>query len=55
MDQLKQVRGTVGLVLGYVGIALVTVALAKFFGVSVPLKGSATDTAIVGLACCMAR
>jgi hypothetical protein len=55
VDQLKQIRGTVGMVLGYVGIALVTIALAKFFGVSIPMRGSVTDTAMVGMACCLAR
>jgi hypothetical protein len=48
VDQLKQIRGTVGMV-------LVTIALAKFFGVSIPMKGSVTDTAMVGMACCLAR
>jgi hypothetical protein len=50
--QLKQ---TVGMILGYVGLALAVVALCKYFGVQVPVHGGVGDTALVAMACLMAR
>lgn len=42
-------------IIGYCGLALVIVAAAKFFGFAVPMRGSVSDTALVAIACLMAR
>jgi hypothetical protein len=42
-------------IIGYCGLALVVVAAAKFFGFNVPMRGSVSDTALVAIACLMAR
>lgn len=42
-------------IIGYCGLALVIVAAAKFFGFAVPMRGSVPDTALVAIACLMAR
>lgn len=42
-------------IIGYVGLALAMVALAKFFGFAIPMRGSVSDTALVAIACLMAR
>lgn len=54
-DQLNQVRRTLGLVLAWVGLFLAAVTLLKFFGVHVPIKGGVQETALVAIACCIAR
>lgn len=43
-------------IIGYIGLALAAVALLKFFGVgNIPLRGGVSDTALVAIACLMAR
>lgn len=42
-------------IVGWIGLALALVALAKFFGVNVPVRGAATDTAMVAIACLLSR
>lgn len=42
-------------IIGYVGLALAMVALAKFAGFNVPMRGAVSDTALVAIACLMAR
>lgn len=42
-------------IIGYVGLALAITAAAKFFGFNVPLRGGVSDTALVAIACLMAR
>ena len=42
-------------IIGYIGLALAVVALLKFFGLSIPMRGSVSDTALVAIACLMAR
>jgi uncharacterized membrane protein len=50
-----QVKQTIGTVLGYVGLALAAAALAKYFGMQVPIHGGVQETALVAMACLMAR
>ena len=50
-----QVLSTARQIIGYVGLALVVVAAAKFFGFAIPMRGSVSDTALVAIACLMAR
>lgn len=50
-DAISQLRTIVG----WIGLALALVALAKFFGVNVPVRGSTTDTALVAVACLLSR
>ena len=42
-------------IIGYIGLALAVVALLKFFGVNIPMRGGVSDTALVAIACLMAR
>ena len=42
-------------IIGYIGLALAVVALAKFAGLNVPIRGGISDTALVAIACLMAR
>ncbi len=41
--------------LGWVGLALVVVAAAKHFGFNPPMRGSVSDTALLAIACLLAR
>ncbi len=40
--------------LGFIGLALACVALAKFFGVQIPIRGTVEQTALIAMACRMA-
>ncbi len=42
-------------IIGYIGMALAAVALAKFAGLNVPMRGSIGDCALVAIACLMVR
>lgn len=42
-------------IMGYIGLALACVALAKFAGLNVPLRASTNDCALVAIACLMAK
>ena len=42
-------------IIGWIGLALAVVALAKFAGLNVPIRGGISDTALVAIACLMAR
>lgn len=53
MDANK-IISTARQVLGYVGLALACIALAKFFGFQIPIRGSVEQTALVAIACRMA-
>lgn len=50
-DAIRQLRTIVG----WIGLGLALVALAKFAGLNVPMRGGVTDTAMVAIACLMAR
>jgi len=50
-DAISQLRTIVG----WIGLALALAALAKFFGLNVPLRGSTADTAMVAIACLLSR
>jgi hypothetical protein len=54
-DDLNKVRQVAGQLLSWVGLILGIIVLAKFFGVSVPIRGGVQDTALVAIACCLAR
>lgn len=42
-------------IIGYIGMALAAVALAKFAGLNVPMRGSVGDCALVAIACLMVK
>jgi len=46
---------TIRQIIGYIGLALAALALAKFAGFNAPVRGSTADTALVAIACLMAR
>ncbi len=42
-------------IIGWIGVALAVIALAKFAGVNIPLNGDTQTTALVAIACMMVR
>jgi hypothetical protein len=42
-------------IIGWIGTALAVVALAKFVGADIPIRGDVQTTALVAIACMMAR
>lgn len=51
----NDVLSTARQIIGWIGLALAVVALAKFAGLNVPMRGGVSDTALVEIACLMAR
>ncbi|MEW5705125.1 MAG: hypothetical protein AB1781_11165 [Pseudomonadota bacterium] len=55
--QLDQLLTPIRQALGYIGLALAVVALAKFFGVGIQAfgRGDTATTAMVAIACLLSR
>lgn len=51
----NQLRPTIAMAMGWIGLALALTALAKFAGFQVPIRGDASQTALVAIACLLAR
>lgn len=51
----SQARSTIAQALNWIGLALACVALAKFFGVVIPIRGDVSQTALVAIACLVAK
>ena len=51
----NQLRSNAAMALNWIGIALSAVALAKFFGVVIPIRGDVSQTALVAIACLCAK
>lgn len=51
----NDVLSTARQIIGYVGLALACVALAKFAGLNVPIRAPTSDCALVAIACLMSR
>ena len=54
MKDLNEILRIIRTALGYVALLLAVTALAKFFGMNVPLNGDVQTIALVAIACKMA-
>lgn len=42
-------------IIGWIGLVLAVLAMAKYFGFNAPIRGSTADTALVAIACLLSR